>query len=72
LISNKTPWLGLRERNVGYDLPLDEPGLFREALTDLLALKQEAYDKISVDVHNFAEQYLTDPSLLAANRALFS
>jgi glycosyltransferase involved in cell wall biosynthesis len=72
LISNKTPWLGLQEKQVGYDLPLEEPALFRGALTELLDLEQEEYDMMSASVRNFAEQFLKDPSLVAANRALFS
>ncbi|WP_345157151.1 glycosyltransferase [Pontibacter saemangeumensis] len=72
LISDKTPWLDLQEKHVGYDLPLAEPTRFKEAITVLLALKQEEYDEMSASVRSFAAHYVADTSIVAANRALFS
>jgi glycosyltransferase involved in cell wall biosynthesis len=37
LISNRTPWRGLEARRAGWDLSLEDPGVFRHALEQALA-----------------------------------
>jgi glycosyltransferase involved in cell wall biosynthesis len=41
LISNSTPWRGLEERGVGWDLPLDRPELFVACIDKLAACSAE-------------------------------
>lgn len=44
IISDQTPWRGLRERNAGWDLPLSNPDAFSEALQTTVDWNSEQYE----------------------------
>ncbi|WP_164891117.1 glycosyltransferase [Botryobacter ruber] len=72
IISDKTPWRNLVESNVGFDLPLEQPEQFRNALSAMLAMEQEAYEQMKQDCKEFALAVLKDEEVLEANRSLFA
>ena len=72
LLSDQTPWRNLRDKGIGWDLPLENG---EEAFLEAL---EEALHKVKLErvawrqrVLSFAADHLSDPSLLEANRALF-
>ncbi|WP_187260571.1 glycosyltransferase family 4 protein [Pontibacter beigongshangensis] len=71
IISDKTPWQNLQESEVGFDLPLEQPMLFREAINSLLLMPQEKFEKMKAAVGKYAVAILQDEATLRANRALF-
>jgi len=60
IISDRTPWLNLEERNIGWDLSLDEPDRWVETLNLCINLDQSGYSKLSNNARNFAITILND------------
>ena len=71
LISDKTPWLDLESKQVGYDLPL-EGHLFGKALERLAAMDQETYDHWSLSASRYARMIQASPDLKDKYIELFS
>jgi glycosyltransferase involved in cell wall biosynthesis len=71
LISDKTPWLQLSRRKVGYDLPL-ERAAFEKALCSLAAMDQAGYDEWSQAAFGYAKTIQQDSSLKQEYENLFA
>ncbi|NDK54516.1 glycosyltransferase family 4 protein [Pontibacter fetidus] len=72
LISDKTPWRGLKTAGVGYDLSLTEVGDFLEAIDDLVQLNAQHFNHMSVKAFEYAKKYINDPAAVEANYKLFT
>ena len=72
IISDRTPWVDLKEKGVGYDLPFEQDAAFDQALREVLAFDQATWSEMSMAARAFGEQALSNPDDLAANRLLFS
>lgn len=59
VISNKTPWLGLQEKNIGWDLPLDE-SVYAPVIDNLARMDGEGYKQMRKDVITFITDYLSN------------
>jgi glycosyltransferase involved in cell wall biosynthesis len=70
VISEHTPWRNLKEKGVGFDLPLDAAS-FAKALDEIFELSDEAYLEMRKRARAFAETVLLNPEVEKANRALF-
>lgn len=57
LISNNTPWLNLREKNIGYDIDLSSPHLFAKAINDLYHLSIEDFHNVSLSCIEYASSF---------------
>lgn len=55
VISNKTPWLKLAEKQIGFDLPIEVPA-FVHAIVNFAAMDQIAYDKWSLSAFEYAAE----------------
>lgn len=71
LISDRTPWRGLEEANAGWDLPLDQPESFRQALAKCVAMDDAQFRAASISALAYVRRFTADANLRAANRALF-
>lgn len=73
LLSDQTPWRRLEEQGVGWDLPLDRPERFREALACMVQLDQAAFDDMRRSAAQFARRFLQHQQQAAVeeNRRLF-
>lgn len=71
LISDTTPWRGLAEDGVGWDLPLESQAEFVRCLEHCASMTSGAYEKWRETVRDYAERSLGDPDLVEANRELF-
>lgn len=71
LISDQTPWRNLAEREVGYDLPLNDMAAFRKAINEMVYLNQQQFNALSDSAKQFAFGYCQDESLIEANKSLF-
>ena len=60
LISDKTPWLSLEEKAVGWDLTLEKAELWSEKLNYCIGLDQTEYSRLSNNARKFAETILND------------
>jgi glycosyltransferase involved in cell wall biosynthesis len=71
IISDRTPWLGLEEKNVGWDIPLEKKQAWMEALQKCVAMDQPEYKKLSDSSRAFAADWLADESLEKDTIAVF-
>lgn len=58
LISDQTPWRNLQSGGAGWDLPLNDPQAFGQAIEETAALDQQGYAGRSIAARRFAEDYL--------------
>jgi glycosyltransferase involved in cell wall biosynthesis len=54
LISDKTPWKNLKEKNIGWELPLNGENAFVDAVTTACGWNQETFDRYCYSSFNFA------------------
>jgi glycosyltransferase involved in cell wall biosynthesis len=72
LISNKTPWQNLRNQLIGWDLPLDNPKAWLNALLEAAEWDQPAFDSWSRSSRAFAERHVTQYNLTQDYLKLFN
>lgn len=58
LISDRTPWLGLKADLAGMDIPLEKPEDFAAAITEFTKMDQAEYDKWSQGAFDYVLRYL--------------
>ncbi len=71
LISNKTPWINLQEKQIGHDLPLDDIA-FKHALIFYADMNQSAYDEWSKNAFEFSQNYIATSDTVKKYKELFS
>ena len=76
IISDRTPWRNLdseqRTTNfVGWDLSLEFPKRFVEAIEQCAAMNQNEYNEISRNAWEYAQTIINDPKVFEASRKLF-
>jgi glycosyltransferase involved in cell wall biosynthesis len=71
LISDRTPWIHLRERHAGWDLPLSEPNRFSEVLNQLAGMTDRDYTHLRLGARSTGRNFVSDGRIVAANRSLF-
>jgi len=72
LISDQTPWRHLREAKAGWDLPLEQPDTFRQAIEQAAAFDQQEYTAWCTATRRFVEEYLAGLQLKNEYLKLFS
>ncbi|HEV9035220.1 MAG TPA: glycosyltransferase family 4 protein [Puia sp.] len=72
LISDQTPWRNLEKSGVGWDLPLDRPDLFRQAIRTAASFSQNEYDKWSRSARRYSQDYIEKMNLADDYCTLFS
>ena len=63
IISNRTPWLNLKDRDIGWDLPLEKPEEWVEVINYCIDCDQHKYTYISSKARAFAKAWLADPKI---------
>ncbi len=71
LLSDQTPWHGLREKGAGWDLPLDRPELFRAALQQCIDMDNHAFQEMSARAIQHGRSIADDRQVIEQNRHLF-
>ena len=71
LISDQTPWQGLEEKGVGWNLPLDRPEMLRKALQRCVDMDNGEYTKWSARARTFGLHVSRDDKVVEQNRGLF-
>lgn len=70
IISDTTPWLGLEEKKLGWDIPLKKE-LFIDAIQAALELNDENYGILAESCRNFAYAITKDHELKEAYKIFF-
>ncbi len=65
LISDRTPWVNLQEKKIGWELPLEKPELWIEAINQCINTDNVKYRQASSEARSFAVGWLTDPKVKA-------
>jgi len=63
ITSNRTPWLELESKRIGWDLPLEEPRRWVEIINYCIELDEANYTALSNNAKSFAHQWLTNPEV---------
>jgi glycosyltransferase involved in cell wall biosynthesis len=71
LISDQTPWRDLEEKGVGWDLPFDQPELFREVLQRFAGMENAEYIKWSERARAYGLGVSRNDETVEQNRQLF-
>jgi glycosyltransferase involved in cell wall biosynthesis len=71
IISDQTPWRGLRAAGVGWDLPLGRLDLWRNTLQECVDMHDEEYQRMSRRAREFAENWYGSSLFLRDGTNLF-
>lgn len=71
LISDQTPWRGLEEKGIGWDLALSKPEMFQDVLQRCVDMNNEEYVKWSERAWEYGLQVTKDDKVVEQNRRLF-
>lgn len=71
LISDQTPWRGLEEEGVGWDIPLAETERFQSILQQCVDGDDRWFSAMSCRAIAYATKHASDPAIIDANRKLF-
>ncbi len=63
LISDRTPWVNLEEKGIGWEITLDKPQRWREIINKILDLNANDYSKLSNKSREFAIEWLSNSSV---------
>ncbi len=72
MISDQTPWRNLGEKKAGWDIPLDQPQKFEEALHQAVHWNQEEFDEWSTAALSVAKNLMEQSDLKSNYYKLFS
>ena len=72
LISDQTPWQDLKGKGVGWNLPLNRPDLFHEALHACLEMDEELLKSFSERAKKYGRETILDQVAVDQNRQLFN
>ena len=71
LISDRTPWRGLEDKGVGWDIPLEEPERFQTVLRQCVEMDCESLKVLSSQAIDFAHVVAIDENVVELSRSLF-
>jgi glycosyltransferase involved in cell wall biosynthesis len=63
IISDRTPWLNLQEKKLGWDLPLENPEEWLKVLNKCIQMDELNYSKLSANARNFACEWLQNSEI---------
>jgi glycosyltransferase involved in cell wall biosynthesis len=72
ITSDKTPWIGLAEKQVGWDIPLNRPDEWKVVIRHCVEMDDEEYTKLSVIARSYAQDWLEDRTVEDATRAVLN
>jgi glycosyltransferase involved in cell wall biosynthesis len=72
IISDRTQWLGLAEKGIGWDIALHDPLAWRSALQACVDMGEPEYRAISVRAAEFGQSIMKSTENLRANLELFN
>ncbi|PNW26815.1 glycosyltransferase family 4 protein [Formosa algae] len=71
IISDQTPWIDLKNKHIGYDIPIVETDNFVKAIHHFSEMKADAFKAWSKSAYNFAETFTQKPELVSDTKKLF-
>lgn len=71
IISDKTPWVDLKEKGVGWDVPTHDLNMLSVLIDEAIYMDADTYKVMSRSAYDFAKAFSEDADLLRQTRALF-
>mgnify|MGYP006284089051 CR=1 FL=1 len=71
LISDQTPWRGLQEKGVGWDIPLKDPEQFAGIIETVFHMSDEELIEIKRKAMYYASNFIHESGALDKNREMF-
>jgi len=71
IISDQTPWRNLSQQKAGWDLPLEEPPAFEEALLQAINWDQDEYNEWSKSALTLAKKFVEQSDIKESYLKLF-
>jgi hypothetical protein len=71
LISNKTPWLDLNEKNAGWDVDIIQPNSFVPFIEEAANWQQQTFDEYCKGAWQVANDYINNPKLVSDYNQIF-
>lgn len=71
IISNETPWRNLEEKNIGWDIELNNKNKFLEVIKSCVSLNSENYNAVRNSCYNFVEDELNSKKEIEDTKKLF-
>jgi len=71
VISDQTPWQQLKEKGLGWDIPLGNKQSFIDAIKACLGLDEAGFKSQSIKIQQFANEKMGDMNTLKAYKQLF-
>ncbi|MCA9894430.1 MAG: glycosyltransferase, partial [Anaerolineae bacterium] len=70
IISDQTPWRNLADEQVGWDLPLDQPEQFKQAIERLIAMDDATWQQWSANARDKARRFATESGVIEQTRQI--
>jgi len=67
IISDRTPWLNLTEKQIGWDIPLESPNKWVETINQCIKLNDMQYQEMSSKARSFSNEWLMNPEVEEGN-----
>jgi glycosyltransferase involved in cell wall biosynthesis len=72
ITTDRTPWLNLEEKNIGWDIPLENVSMWHNILKKSVAMENVEYQKLSTASRKFAVDWLADKEIEDATRKVLN
>ena len=63
IISDRTPWLNLEEKKIGWDISLEQPEKWIQLINRCIEMNDSEYGEFSKNARNFSVEWLKDENL---------
>lgn len=70
LISDRTPWRDLEEKNSGWSIPLEDPASWQNTVARCVSMGEQEYSSMSESARRYALGYLASPDIESSTVAL--
>jgi glycosyltransferase involved in cell wall biosynthesis len=71
IISDQTPWRGLEDKRVGWDIPLNNISKFEQVLRECISMDAEEYMSMSSNALGYAEKYCNSENSVQQMQQMF-
>ena len=71
LISDKTPWTGLKEKNVGFDISLNNKKEYSKTIDLLAQMDEKSINEMTKNAHTFANEIVNSEKVIEDYYKLF-
>lgn len=72
VISDKTPWQNLEEKNIGFDIDLNQPEKYSKILDQLSEMNEDNFNKLTKNTHEYVQSIINNKKLKEEYRKLFN